>query len=50
MLQARWDLLPRDKLHVGVGADRARLPEALLVLFGVAHRRPEAARARSRTP
>ena len=27
-------------LHVGVGADRARLPEALLVLLGVAHRRP----------
>ena len=32
-------------LHVGLGADRARLPEALLVLLGVAHRRPEAAAA-----
>ena len=29
-------------LHVGVGADRARLPEALLVLLGLAHRRPAA--------
>ncbi len=36
-------------LHVGVGADRARLSEALLVLFGVAHRRPEAAPARQST-
>ena len=35
-------------LHVGVGADRARLPEALLVLLGVAHRRPGAAAARRR--
>ena len=35
-------------LHVGVGADRARLSEALLVLFGVAHRRPGAAPARQR--
>ena len=33
-------------LHVGLGADRARLPEALFVLLGVAHRRPEAAAAR----
>ena len=32
-------------LHVGVGADRTRVSEALLVLLGVAHRRPEAARA-----
>ena len=34
---------------MGVGADRARLPEALLVLLGVAHRRPEAAAARTST-
>ena len=33
-------------LHVGVGPDRARLPEALLVLLGVAHRWAEAAPAR----
>ena len=42
---ARWDLMPRDSLHVGVGADGARLSEALLVLLGVAHRRPGAAPA-----
>ena len=36
-------------LHVGVGADRARLPQALLVLLGVAHRRPGAAPARGRS-
>ena len=36
-------------LHVGVGADRARLPEALLVLFGLANRRPGAAAARRRS-
>ena len=30
---------------MGVGADRARLPEALLVLLGVADRRPDAAAA-----
>ena len=35
-------------LHVGVGPDRARLPEALLVLLGLAHRRPGAAAARRR--
>ena len=35
-------------LHVGIRADRARLPEALLVLFGVAHGWPEAATARRR--
>ena len=35
-------------LHVGVGADGARLPEALLVLLGLAHRRPGAAAARRR--
>ena len=40
---ARWDLLPEGPLHVGVGADRSRLPEALLVLLGLAHRRPGAA-------
>ena len=33
------------QLHVGVGADRARLPEALLVLLGLANRRPGAAAA-----
>ena len=42
---ARWDLLPNRSLHVGVGPDRARLPEALLVLLGVAHRWPEASPA-----
>ena len=36
------------QVHVGLGADRARLSEALLVLLGVAHRRPEAAPARRR--
>ena len=36
-------------LHVGVGADRARLPEALLVLLRVAHRRPGTAAARRRS-
>ena len=46
---ARWDLLPRGPVHVGLGADRARLPEALFVLLGVAHRRPEAAPARAST-
>ena len=30
-------------LHVGLGANRARLSEALLVLLGLAHRRPGAA-------
>ena len=38
----------RGQLHVGVGADGARLPEALLVLLGVAHRRPAAAQAQRR--
>ena len=44
-------------LHVGLGPDGARLSEALLVLLGLAHRRPEAApaaggrrRSRSRRP
>ena len=32
-------------LHVGVGADGPRLPQALLVLLGLAHRRPGAAAA-----
>ena len=36
----------RRSLHVGLGADGARLPEALLVLLGLAHRRAEAAAAR----
>ena len=36
-------------LHVGLGADGARLPEALLVLLGLAHRRPGAAAARAST-
>ena len=35
-------------LHVGVGADGARLPEALLVLFGLEDRRPAPAPARER--
>ncbi len=47
-LPARWDLAAARPLHVGVGADRARLPEALFVLLGVAYRRAEAAAARSR--
>ena len=47
-LPARWDLMPGEPLHVGVGADRARLPEALLVLLGVADRRPGAAPAHGR--
>ena len=37
------------QVHVGVGADRARLPEALLVLLGVEDRRPAAAAARRST-
>ena len=41
---ARWDLIPR-KLHVGLGANRSRLPQALFLLFGVAHRWTEAASA-----
>ena len=39
----------RGPLHVGIGADGARLSEALLVLLGVAHRRAGAAAARRRT-
>ena len=39
----------RRPIHVGVGADRARLSEALLVLLGVADRRPAAASARRPT-
>ena len=35
----------RQPLHVGIGADGARLSEALLVLLGVANRRAEAAAA-----
>ena len=37
------------QLHVGVGADRARLPEALFVLLGVADRRTGATAARRRS-
>ena len=36
------------QVHVGVGADRPRLPEALLVLLGVEDRRPAAAAASRR--
>ena len=46
-LGALGSLLPEARLHVGVGPDRARLPEALLVLLGVADRRPGAASART---
>ena len=35
-----------QSLYVGLRANRARLPEALFLLFGVAHRRAEAAAAR----
>ena len=41
-VSARWDLLPPGTLHVGLGANGARLSEALLVLLGLAHRRPGA--------
>ena len=37
-----------QSLHVGVGADGARLPEALLVLLGLEDRRPASAPARER--
>ena len=47
---ARWDLLPEERYMWAIGADRARLPEALLVLLGLAHRRPAAAAARRSTP
>src|SRR6266705_6807382 len=33
------------QVHVGVGPDRSRLPEALFVLFGVEDRRPASATA-----
>ena len=33
---------PAQELHVGLGADRSRMPQALFVLLGVAHRRTEA--------
>ena len=46
---ARWELLPPDRYMWALGADGPRLPEALLVLLGVAHRRPEAAAAHVRT-
>ena len=35
-------------LHVGIGADGPRVPQALFVLLGVAHRRPETAAAPDR--
>jgi hypothetical protein len=38
----------REPLHVGIGADGAGLPEALLVLLGLADRRAEAAPAPGR--
>ena len=44
----RWDLLPRRALHVGLGADGARVPEALLVLLGLADRWPASAAASRR--
>ena len=44
----RWDMLPERLLHVRVGADRARLSEALLVLLGLADRRPGGAHAKRR--
>ena len=44
----RVGIWPPRQVHVGIGADGARLPEALLVLLGVADRRPGAAAARSR--
>jgi radical SAM superfamily enzyme YgiQ (UPF0313 family) len=43
-LPARWDLLP-DNRYMWGSADGARLSEALLLLFRLAHRRPEAAAA-----
>ena len=39
----------RGPVHVGLGADGARLSQALLVLLGVAHRRAEAAAAAAST-
>ena len=45
---ARWDLLPEGRYMWALGADRTRMPEALFVLFGLAHRRAEAAPARRR--
>ncbi len=41
---------PSGRYMWAIGADRARLPEALLVLLRLAHRRPEAAAARRPTP
>jgi hypothetical protein len=42
--QGRWDLLPEGG-YMWPRADRSRLPEALLLLLGVAHGRTAAARA-----
>ena len=39
---------PDGQIHVGVGADGSRLPEALLVLLGVEDRRPAPAAAHRR--
>src|SRR5262249_18029125 len=48
-VSARWDLLPPGRpVHVGVGANCAWLPEALLVLLGVAHGRSRATAATPR--
>jgi hypothetical protein len=41
-LAARWDLMPPRQIHVGLGPDHPRLPQALLLLQRLAHRRPEA--------
>ena len=41
-VSARWDLMPAGTLHVGLSANGARLSQALLLLLGVAHRRPDA--------
>ena len=40
---------PSGPLHVGVRTDRPRLPQALLVLLGLAHRRPETPATRPST-
>ena len=47
-LPARWDLLPADRYMWGSVQTVRGCPEALFVLLGLAHRRPEAATARRR--